>query len=140
MKGKTVVFTVMVLFLLMGPVTSGHTAASDFIEQETISGIGIMTGGVGSEERKQMKALADPYNLKLEFAVTSGSYLSGVSFSLERLDGTEVLKKSETGPWVYLDLPTGSYVVRAWRDGERVSHPVEVTREKKTVILHWPQD
>ena len=138
---KGLLSVVVGCFLLVGFSASGHGAGhgagAGFIEQESINGILVMTGGMGIDEREQMKAMADPYNLKLEFAVESGSYLAGVSFSVETAAGDELMKKEGAGPWAYLDLSPGSYVVKAWRGDELRAYPVEVARDRQTVILHW---
>ena len=84
-----------------------------------------------------MKALAGPYNLKLECAAVSGSYLPNVNISVEKPDGTAVVSKDGTGPWVYIDLAPGTYRIKAWHNDVLRTHVVDVTGEQKTVILHW---
>lgn len=137
MNKKTLLSVLFAVLLVMGLASSGHGAVSEFIKKEFVNGIGMMTGGVGIEEREQMKAQADPYSLKLEFAVTSGSYLANIDLAVERADGSELLRVEGVGPWVYLALDPGKYRIKAWYKDELKSRTVEVAAGKKTVILYW---
>ena len=82
-------------------------------EGETTQGYPYMFGGVSSNEREVIEARAKDYNLRLVFAEKSGAYLSGVMVVLATAKGAEIISIATEGPWFYIQLPPGSYSVKA---------------------------
>lgn len=97
------------------------------------------SAGVGVEERA---AQYPPFPLKLVFVAGSKAYLSRVSVTITDAKGAVILEVSReqvTGPWLYVDLPSGTYTVTAMREGQ-AQVKGEVTVEKggvKTLYLRW---
>ena len=97
------------------------------------------SAGVGVEERA---AQYPPFPLKLVFVAGSKAYLSRVSVTITDAKGAVILEVSReqvTGPWLYVDLPSGTYTVTAMREGQAQVKGV-VTVEKggvKTLYLRW---
>ena len=85
---------------------------------QTEKGIPYMSGGVGSEEREQVKEWAKEYNLGLAFAGKSRQYLSDVNVALLDDKGNEILSAISNGPWFFVQLPPGNYTVRATYRGK----------------------
>jgi uncharacterized membrane protein YvbJ len=77
-----------------------------------------MSGGIGVEERNQMRQAAKSYNLGLSFAGKSRSYLTDVSVVINDDKGQQVLSSANTGPWFYVQLPPGKYTVKATYNGK----------------------
>ena len=105
-----------------------------------IGDIRFISAGVGLEERK---ASYPQYSLKLVFAQAGGAFLSGVSVTIQDKSGNEIVGISGdqvTGPWLFVDLKTGTYQVTAVRsDGTAVKRTVHVQKGRtKGVLLHWP--
>lgn len=71
----------------------------------------VWTGGVGMNERE----LAPDYNTRIQFFVNGGSYLSDVHFVLYDEQGMRMHEGTTDGPWVLVDLPAGTYSVKATR-------------------------
>ncbi|MEA3644282.1 MAG: carboxypeptidase regulatory-like domain-containing protein, partial [Lamprobacter sp.] len=83
-------------------------------------GIRHISGGVGENERTELKAMANEFNLHLMFATQgSGEYLSAVQVNvLDAKDGP-VLTALSKGPWFYAQLPPGEYQVEVTPTGVR---------------------
>ena len=77
-----------------------------------------MSGGFGVEERNEMRRVAKAYNLGLSFAGKSRSYLTDVNIVISDDKGQQVLSASNTGPWFYVQLPPGTYTVKAAYNGK----------------------
>jgi hypothetical protein len=68
------------------------------------AGVPFMSGGIGVEERNQMRQAAKAYNLGLSFAGKSRGYLTNVSVVITDDKGQQVLSAANTGPWFYFLL------------------------------------
>jgi len=114
------------LLLLVGFVSlslvslPGKTFAEGFapekagiIRDKTGQGIAYMMGGVGIRERELMESSAADYNVKLAFAEKVGVYLASVDVTVADQKGNEIASLTTNGPWLYLQLPPGSYTVKA---------------------------
>jgi hypothetical protein len=101
------------------------------------AGMEPLSSGVSQEDR----APRPDYPLKFVFAMASGAYLADIAVTIKDLDGKEVLRTQSTGPWLYLDLPAGQYVVVAERmTGEKTSALFTVGGEGQRVVrLTWSE-
>jgi hypothetical protein len=81
-------------------------------------GFPYLSGGVSSDEREIMEALAKDYNVKLTFAERRGSYLADVRLVITGTKGDEIIATTANGPFFYIQLPVGSYAVKATTNGE----------------------
>ncbi len=102
--------------------------------------IRYFAAGVGMEERE---AVYPAFPLKLVFVAGGRPYLSQVNVTIVGANGTEVLRvpaEQVTGPWLFVELPAGTYRVTASRrDGTRVTEQVRVTKAATTILhLRWP--
>ncbi len=103
-------------------------------------GMRYFSAGVGLEERD---VDYPPFPLKLILVAGGGAYLSIVAVTITNDDGTlrlDIPKEHVNGPWIFIDLPPGSYQVTARRDGDTVEKKsVKVTEGAvRTVYLRWP--
>jgi hypothetical protein len=108
-------------------------------EEKADRNIGIMTGGVGIEERDAMEKKAAPYDLKLVFAVRNGSYLSGIHVRIKDATGNLLIDRTSRGPWFYADLPPGAYVIEVLYRGESKTRRVVTGTGMKKVMFHWKE-
>lgn len=99
------------------------------------AGMKPLSGGVGVEGR----APHPDYPLKLVFATTKGAYLANVNVKVYDKAGKEVTSAHSPGPWLFLDVPSGEYTVKAMtHSGKAASAMVNVTSGKQTVVnLTW---
>jgi hypothetical protein len=98
-----------------------------------------LAGGVGEEERADMLAQRAQYTLRLGFAERrSGAFRADVSVRIEDAGGRLQLALDQAGPWVYVQLPPGSYRVSASAGGvsqqRQVRLPGGAARE---LMFYW---
>ncbi len=83
----------------------------------------VWHGGISEEER----ALAPDAGTRLVFFVSAGSFLSDIAVNITNSSGQEVVNVTTNGPWLYLNLPSGTYDVRAQRrNGDVQSLKVDI--------------
>ncbi|MBU6491846.1 carboxypeptidase-like regulatory domain-containing protein [Pandoraea sp.] len=87
-----------------------------------------LSGGVGEDEVQAMRAAAPQYPLRMTFAQADGAYLADVRVRIERADGTVVLSTTTTGPFLYVNVPPGTYRVRARYKGAEQTRNVTVAQ------------
>ena len=112
---------------------------SGLISSKTGQGYAFMSGGVGIEERNLMQRKAGAYDLDLSFADKQGHYLSDVSIVIDDVNGTQLVNSTATGPFFYIDLPTGKYDVKASFDNqtEEIKN-LNISKDHSTKeLLHW---
>jgi hypothetical protein len=102
------------------------------VEGKTTQGFPYLSGGVGSDEREVMEERGKAYNVKLVFAEKTGAYLSNVKLVIEDAKREEMVSLNANGPWFYIQLPPGSYSVKA-TFGEKSNElkALRVTKDKK---------
>jgi hypothetical protein len=94
-----------------------------------------ISGGVGVEEREQMQSAAKDYNLHLVFSQKeTGAYVAEISVSIKDAKGEEILQVVSDGPWLYAQLPAGTYTVTVAQAGRAISRQVKVTGEKSQTL------
>jgi hypothetical protein len=87
-------------------------------------GIRYVSGGVGEDERAELDALSNQYNLRLLFAMQgSGEYLAAVRVNILDAHGGTVLTAQSRGPWFFAQLPSGDYVVDVSTPGQGLQQP-----------------
>lgn len=105
----------------------GIFAASTVLAEDATASRRWISGGVGSESRAELDAASHDYSLKIVFAVKEHeAYLSDVPFVIRDGGGTTVAEGVSEGPWLYVDLPAGSYEVEATAEGETMKQDVSV--------------
>ncbi|MEW6427140.1 MAG: hypothetical protein AB1568_03795 [Thermodesulfobacteriota bacterium] len=116
---------VAVMLLLAATAAEGQTIES-------------LSTGISRSER----SVAHPeYSLKLIFAEKSGSLLAGIAVTIAS-GGKEVFRTEDAGPWLFVDLPAGDYLVEAKRaDGAGREANVSVGASGQTAVqLSWPTE
>jgi len=101
----------------------------------------VVSGGVGIGARDSLQRQADNYELKLVFAKTpSGDYLAQVPVTITDRRGSTVIDAVSDGPWMYVDLPSGNYTVKAQFDGRTETRNVTVSSgSQRTVYVRFPE-
>lgn len=100
----------------------------------------VMSGGVGIGARDTLRQRTEDYELKLVFARTpSGDYLADVPVTISDRRGNTVIEAVSDGPWMYVDLPNGTYSVKARFNGRTETRQISVTSgSQRTVYLRFP--
>jgi len=98
-----------------------------------------ISGGIGEEERAQLEASKDYFNLRLVFAARrSGEYLSAVRVRVADENGAALLEDDSEGPFFYVRLAPGSYVVTCWYGDEAQTQRVRLGEKRaETLVLYW---
>lgn len=112
------------------------------IKPQTQGDISFVTGGVGEDEQKALRAIQGQYNLHLTLAVKgSGEYVSGVKVKIEDAKGHTLLDTTTDGPNLFVQLKPGHYKVTADRDGHMIAEGVAVpTKHGTAVVFHFPTE
>lgn len=100
------------------------------------------SAGVGVEERE---AHYPPFPLKLVFVAGSRAYLSQVAVAITNFAGhlqLQIPREQVTGPWLFVDLPPGTYEISAVGPGGALlkEHVVISANQVKTVYLKWKEE
>ena len=120
-----------------GPAASFKTT----IPIHRSGGIRYFSAGVGLEERQ---AEYPPFSLKLILVAGPKAYLSKAGVTITNDSGTvrvDIPGDNVDGPWVFVDLPDGTYHIEAVSRGDQVEQRgVRVSEGKtRTVYLRWPR-
>jgi hypothetical protein len=108
---------ILVALALTIPLAAVAASQDAMVEHEKsvtegrVGDIPWVSGGVGIGEREYLQNMASDYNLKLEFAVTDGSYLADVDVRIDRVGDGTVLQAKSPGPWFMTKLPPARYRV-----------------------------
>jgi len=93
-----------------------------------------LSGGVGVDEREQMLAQENNFNLKLTFAAKTGSYLANVDLVISDASGAKLLTLASDGPIVLVQLPPGRYKIEASADGKAQHRNIRIDAKKRTTV------
>lgn len=98
----------------------------------------FISGGFGQEEREQLQAMHDRFNLKLVFALDAGNYLAGIDVRIVDQQGNTLIKARSDGPIFMVNLPSGSYTVVADNVGNEQKRTVSIAGQDMTeVTFTW---
>ena len=104
-----------------------------------VDGVRYLSGGADETARTAMRRDAEQFSLRLQFSAgEEGRYVADVQVAVRDTDGEPVLDLPYAGPLLFLDLPTGHYVVHA-RLGDAVhTRTVAVgIRPGRVAAFHW---
>ena len=87
-------------------------------EGKTTDGFPYLSGGVGADERLALEERAKGFPVKLVFAAADGSYVANVKLEISGEKNQTLLSTTTTGPWFFIDLPPGTYRVKATFAGQ----------------------
>ena len=119
---------------------NGSFMATGMVSLYEEQNIRYFSAGVGLDERK---AIYPPFSLKCVFVSSPKPYLAHVGVTIRDQMGQVVLtvpSEQVDGPWLFVDLPKGSYSVTAKRvDGREIARKVTVGEGRTTVVhFRWP--
>ena len=125
--------------LLLGLRSAGVTAQGlDSPQVQTYQGIPYLSGGIGEEERETLRHMAHDYNVQLIFAAKEGHYVADVHVTIADERGRTVLDAVSEGPWLYTQLPSGTYTIMVQVSGQTQRRVAQVGQRKKTQLqFYW---
>ncbi len=131
-------FLVCLLAMSLLCLTAVVASAQDVPPPIQTSGAAkYMSGGFGLGQRQAMTAIANQFNLKMEFAMTSGAYIADVQVTITDSQGAAVLTDISKGPWFMASLPAGAYTVNVSFNGGSKSQAVSLDNTLKTIVFRW---
>jgi hypothetical protein len=138
---KFVVGSVGLFLLGASPVFANSlTDFSSQPEVQTHNGIPYVSGGIGLDERAELRALSKTDNLKLSFALQNKEYIGGAEVTIKDSNGREILETASEGPLFFTKLPAGIYTVEATAMGETLDRTVHVPSEGQAqVYFAWKE-
>ena len=139
-RGVWLFFLALTLIAVAGP--NGEARLTDRSRTairygETATGYDFMNGGSTATEQSSMEQLAEPYNVKVVLVPPKGLPLSPLSVLIANNQTRKIDVISLAGPWLYFQLPPGSYtLVARIRDNLFVLRDLQVKdRGRQTHIL-----
>lgn len=141
----------------IGEVVTRIVPAGDAIELDIHTDLGVekdviplyhhgairyFSVGIGQVERE---ATYPPFSLKLIFTAGGKPFVTGVAVTVRNAKGDAVLTipaEHITGPWLFMDLPEGTYDVTAMLGGQVQAVKGISVRPGKSMTQHlrWAED
>ncbi|MBI3783176.1 MAG: carboxypeptidase regulatory-like domain-containing protein [Deltaproteobacteria bacterium] len=118
----------LVCAALLAPLSSAAVAELKVHEHD---GVAYVSGGVGTDERHEIEALAAQFNLKLTMALSDGHFISDTQVQIRDAKGSTLVEAASDGPLFYAKLPPGSYTVVCSLNGKEVKRSATVTTGKQ---------
>lgn len=119
------------LFGAIVAVASAQLPVYAGAEQQTRGEIVYITGGIGADERDQLKKMEKEFNLKLLFTQPDGHMLSDAAVVVKDGSGQPVLAE-QSGPIFLAKLPPGTYTVETAFGGKKQTRKVTVGKKLTT--------
>lgn len=125
--------------ILMALLTNSTAALAEPVAQ-SVNGIQYMSGGIGIDEIDAMHSAVKEYNLIMQFQVKgTGAFISDVDVSILNKSGKEIFSTKSEGPCLFVNLPTGTYKVKADFNGKTLTKPGVVRKNHRTELyFYWP--
>ena len=137
---KTVIGTIGLCLLSASPVFANSFRDSDAQRVQTYKGIPYVSGGIGLEERAELRTIGKTDNLELTFALQTKAYIGSANVVIEDKNGTEILAAVSDGPLFLAKLPEGVYTVKATAMGKTLEQTVHVPSQGQTRLYFAWQD
>jgi ABC-type glycerol-3-phosphate transport system substrate-binding protein len=100
--------------------------------------VAFVSGGIGLDESRAMRADAQNWPLELQFTGPGGDYLANVRVSITAPQGADVLHANSRGPYMLVRLTPGHYVVHAtYKDTDQMRSVVVSNGHHATVPFYW---
>ncbi len=108
---------------------------------QTQGDINFISGGVGGDERDEMRAISKDYNLNLLFSLEdSGEYLSDIKVRIKDTAGNSLLETVADGPMFFAKLKPGHYDLNVEQNGHSIEKSIVIDgRHRTRLSLSWPQ-
>lgn len=84
-----------------------------------------VTGGIGDEELAQLRSLENDFNIQMLIAGFNGEYIGDVTVKVVDTKDTVLFTVDNAGPYFYLSLPAGEYMVEVSTGGAMKSVKVK---------------
>lgn len=111
---------------------------SSTLAEKQYENIPYVSGGIGDEERDEIRSRERNFNLKLLFTERDGAYLGDVDVVLLNAKGNTVFDVKSLGPFLLMQLPGGSYVIKASMNGQMQQRKLSVSAKgRQNAVMRW---
>ena len=124
-----------------GVVTGGNSDVGIALRSDQVKAQGsvpAVSGGVSLNARDNMRSQTPPHNVKMVFALSTGNYVSDVHVKVTDKSGRAVIDDVSNGPWLFAQLPAGSYTATATYNGKAVTQRFSIGKGVRTANFRWP--
>ena len=128
-----------VFFALCMLVIACHSHAEALKTRTNLKGVAYITGGIGEEQKAEMKAHAKAFNVHLLFSEgISGRAVTDLNVDIYSETDEQVFRVINAKPLLYVQLPAGTYTILANNAGQRLRHKFTLVEgEPQKIILNW---
>jgi hypothetical protein len=106
--------------------------------EHATGGVPFVSGGVGEDARDELLRVAGAYDVHVLFASPAGAYIAGVHVVLRDRAGSTYLATVADGPWLFVNLPAGTYEMTASFDGRQLTKAFSVPdRGTRQLVFRW---
>jgi len=133
-----IAYLILLLSVVFLNVYAASDAASELIQQDA-SGINYVNGGVGEEQRKELKELRKKFNLQITFSEKhSGAFLADSDVIIRDNSGNEVFELSNAGPLLLVRLKPGNYRIKATSGDKTQTKTIHINRRGiRDLYFYW---
>lgn len=137
---KSIRFFAIIFLLSLGFMQTSHAAEPE--KRSAKNGIQYMTGGIGEEDKFDMRPYAKKFTLNLLFSQgVAGEYITDTNVNIYNEQSELVFRIKGAKPMLYVNLPAGIYTILASNHGERLRHKITIEENKnQKVILNWKDE
>lgn len=134
--------TIYARFVLLAVIfTLPAVAVGDDLEVHTQGGVSYVSGGVGDDELKALRAMSDRFNLKVTMVMQKGEFVSDAKVHIQDAQGQAVLDAASDGPFLLAQLPPGTYTVICTLNGKERKQTAHVgSGKQQQLIFRWTSE
>jgi hypothetical protein len=142
MKHRNILVATALAIGLMEPMTVYGADCIPTVTPETVENITYITGGIGICEASMMRSLAGDYALDVIFIQKLSKqeeFLADVKVQIKDRYRHLLLDISTEGPYLFVELPQGKYLIVAEYNSDIKQQWVHVGSVKgRKVVFWWP--
>jgi hypothetical protein len=138
---KEILFATALVAVNLSTIGIASAASAALPATRTQGEATFVTGGVGIDEARAMRAAEKHYPLSLllvERAKPRDEFLAAVDVKVTNGKGETQLQTTSDGPYVLMSLPDGRYTITAEHDGKTLTRQATVKAGKpEQLVFAW---
>lgn len=103
----------------------------------------VVTGGIGSDEVAAFRRVRANYALSLNYSMLNseghGVFVSDVQVVIRDAQDQTVLNITTDGPFCFVQLQAGDYVVHSTYLGQTQSHKIKISQTPTALDIQWKE-
>jgi hypothetical protein len=140
MKYSNVLVGVALILGLIKPLAALSEDFEPALKPEIVGDITYVSGGIGESEAEMMRGVAKDYPLEMVFVQKlkqQEEFLANVKVKIQDIRKSGLLDVATEGPYLFVKLPPGKYLVTAEHNGNVKQQWVRVGSKKHQKIVFW---